>query len=270
MPFGGFALGPARNLFDRRLEVYATISESAVSGRARLEDQRDARLGGDFFEAGAGLDVADEGFRFGRLGAELEVWITGCLSSVSLISAKVQQWRGLALGDEERSSGTGDGAHPHEAVQRRPPFDDSRELNEHPTSKAVSVLCAFPSSTLSFSASGGGEMTKNVGSSPITLLESRITECLCSPVSEIVEFSVRDDPLGRKVVRDPVQGGLRRLDPRPFREDVRREAEVVRARDAVLELLVQRVVVELGSGHGCWSTRVGRGCGAGKVEWPTR
>jgi hypothetical protein len=33
-----------------------------------------------------------------------------------------------------------------------------------------------------------------------------------------------------------VQGGLRRLDPRPFREDVRREAEIVRARDAVFEL----------------------------------
>jgi hypothetical protein len=57
----------------------------------------------------------------------------------------------------------------------------------------------------------GTEMTKSVGSSPITLLESRIAECLCSPVGEVVELLVRDDPLGRKVVRDPVQGGLRRL-----------------------------------------------------------
>ena len=117
----------------------------------------------------------------------------------------------------------------------------------------------------------GTEMTKSVGSSPITLLESRIAECLCSPVGEVVELLVRDDPLGRKVVRDPVQGGVRRLDPRPFREDVRREAEIVRARDAVFELSVQRVVVELGSGHGCWSTRVNEreDVGRGSAEWPT-
>lgn len=85
MPFRRFALGPARNFLDRRLEVYATVSESTVSGRARLEDQRDTRLGGDFLEAGAGLDVADEGFRFGGLGAEFEVCLTGCSASVSLI-----------------------------------------------------------------------------------------------------------------------------------------------------------------------------------------
>lgn len=142
MSLGRFALGPARNLFDRRLEVYATVSESAVSGRARLEDQRDARLGGDFFEAGAGLDVADEGFRFGRLGAEFEVWVTGCVVRQFDLARRHNSGE-LALGDEERSSGTGDGAHPHEAVQRRPPFDDSRKLNEHPTSKPCQYCAPF-------------------------------------------------------------------------------------------------------------------------------
>lgn len=74
MSFGRFALRPARHFLDRRLEICATISESTVSGRARLEDQRDARFGSDFFKAGARFDVADEGFRFRRLGAEFEIW----------------------------------------------------------------------------------------------------------------------------------------------------------------------------------------------------
>lgn len=89
MPFRRFALRPARYFLDRGLEVYATSPKTAVSGGARLEDQRDARLGGDFLEAGAGLDIADEGFRFGSLSAELEICVTGCLSSVSLTRREV-------------------------------------------------------------------------------------------------------------------------------------------------------------------------------------
>lgn len=73
VPFRRLALGSPRNPLDRLLEVDAAPPEPTVARSARLEDERNADLRGDLFEAGAAVGVADESDCLRGLGAEFEV-----------------------------------------------------------------------------------------------------------------------------------------------------------------------------------------------------
>lgn len=73
VPFRRLALGSPRNPLDRLLEVDAAPPEPTVARSARLEDERNADLRGDLFEAGAAVGVADESDCLRGLGSEFEV-----------------------------------------------------------------------------------------------------------------------------------------------------------------------------------------------------